>query len=69
MPEEEKTELRQRTNSRISQQCNYASLIIILITIASFIIGVADTFFVHLGIMISIALLAIAAINNPIQKG
>ena len=51
-----------------SQYCNYAALVIILISLASFVLGQFDAFFVQLGIMISIALLAIAAINNPTSQ-
>ena len=66
--EEEKDQLRSAVNAHISQYCNYAALVIILISLASFVLGQFDAFFVQLGIMISIALLAIAAINNPTRK-
>ena len=68
LPEEEKDQLRSAVNAHISQYCNYAALVIILISLASFVLGQFDAFFVQLGIMISIALLAIAAINNPTRK-
>lgn len=68
LSEEEKDQLRSVVNAHISQYCNYAALVIILITLASFVLGQFDVFFVQLGIMISIALLAIAAINNPTRK-
>lgn len=68
LSEEEKDQLRSAVNAHISQYCNYAALVIILISLASFVLGQFDTFFVQLGIMISIALLAIAAINNPTRK-
>ena len=66
--EEEKDALRARSNPRISQCCNYAALLIILVTFASYILGHADGFFFPIGIMASIALLAIAAVNNPSRK-
>lgn len=68
LSEEEKDQLRSAVNAHISQYCNYAALVIILISLASFVLGQFDAFFVQLGIMISIALLAIAAINNPTRK-
>lgn len=68
LSEEEKDQLRSSVNAHISQYCNYAALVIILISLASFVLGQFDAFFVQLGIMISIALLAIAAINNPTRK-
>lgn len=63
--EEEKRALRKRTNVWISRFCSYAALVIILIALASFVLGAENGFFVQLGIMVSIALLAIAAINDP----
>lgn len=66
--EEEKDKLRSAANSRISQYCNYAALVIILISLATFVLGHFDSFFIQVGTMISIALLAIAAINNPTRK-
>jgi hypothetical protein len=68
LSEEEKDQLRSAVNAHISQYCNYAALVIILISLASFVLGQFDAFFVQLGIMISITLLAIAAINNPTRK-
>lgn len=68
LSEEEKDQLRSAVDAHISQYCNYAALVIILISLASFVLGQFDAFFVQLGIMISIALLAIAAINNPTRK-
>lgn len=68
LSEEEKDQLRSAVNAHISQYCNYAALVIILISLASFVLGQFDAFFVQLGIMISIAFLAIAAINNPTRK-
>lgn len=68
LSEEEKDQLRSAVNAHISQYCNYAALVIILISLASFVLGQFDAFFVQLGIMISIALLAIAAINSPTRK-
>lgn len=68
LSEEEKDQLRSAVNAHISQYCNYAALVIILISLASFVLGQFDAFFVQLGIMISIVLLAIAAINNPTRK-
>lgn len=68
LSEEEKDQLRSAVNAHISQYCNYAALVIILISLASFVLGQFDAFFVQLSIMISIALLAIAAINNPTRK-
>ena len=65
LSEEKKSQVRRRTNARIAHWCSFAALIIILIDFAAFVIGKADPFFTQLGIMISIALLAIAALNNP----
>lgn len=65
IPEEEKVELRKKTNTYISRYCGYAALVIILVTFASFILGHGNYFFSQLGIMASIALLAIAVINDP----
>lgn len=65
IPEEEKIQLRKKTDSFISRVCSFAALVIILITFAAFILGKADGFYSQCGIMISIALLAISAINNP----
>lgn len=68
LSEDEKNELRSRSNARISQCCNYAALIIIVVAIASFVSGNFDSFFVQFGTMAAVALLAIAAINNPASK-
>lgn len=68
LTEEEKDRLRERTNLRISQLCSYVALVIILVALASFILGQSDGFYSQVGIMVSIALLAIAAINDPSRK-
>lgn len=68
LSEDEKNELRSRSNMRISQCCNYAALIIMVVAIASFVSGHSNGFFVQFGTMIAVALLAIAAINNPARK-
>ncbi len=68
LSESEKDELRSRVNRRISQCCNYMALIIMVVVIAQFVVGHADTFFSQFGSMVAIALLAIAAINNPAHK-
>lgn len=68
LSEEEKDELREKGNAHISQLCNFAALLIILVTFASFILEQSDLFFSQIGIMASIALLAIAAIKNPSRK-
>ena len=52
----------------ISRYCNYAALVIILVALASYVVGKGDVFFGQFGIMVSIALLAIAAINDPMRK-
>jgi magnesium-transporting ATPase (P-type) len=65
LKEEEKDQLRKSFNKRISQYCNFAALVIILISFATFVVGKFDSFFIQIGIMVSIALLAIAAIENP----
>ena len=52
----------------ISRYCNYAALVIILVALASYVVGRGDVFFGQFGIMVSIALLAIAAINDPARK-
>lgn len=45
------------------------ALVIVLIDFAAYVIGQADQFFTTAGIMIAIALLAIAMLNNPIDFG
>lgn len=67
--EEERTQVRHRTNARIAHACSFAALVIILVDFAAYVIGQADQFFLPLGIMISIALLAIAQLNNPTDSG
>lgn len=68
LSEEEKEQLRERSNKYISRYCNYAALVIILVALASYVVGKGDVFFGQFGIMVSIALLAIAAINDPTRK-
>lgn len=68
LSEEEKGLLRERTNKGISRLCSYAALVIILVALASFILGKSDGFYAQIGIMVSIALLAIAGINDPSRK-
>lgn len=63
--ETERTQVRVRTNARIAHACSFLALIIILIDLAAFAIGQADKFYTTAGIMIAIALLAIAMLNNP----
>lgn len=65
LTEDEKAALRKHTNSRLSHWCACAALIIILISCASYILGKFDIFFIRLGIMASIALLAFAVIKSP----
>lgn len=66
--EEEKAALRKKTNTTISRWCGFAALVIILITFAAFVLGQGNGFTSQCGIMISIALLAIAIINDPDRK-
>lgn len=54
--EAEKIEMRDRVNARIAHWCSFAA----------FVIGQDDWFWTVAGIMLSIALLAIAMLNNPI---
>lgn len=68
LSEEEKKQLRERSNKCISRYCNYAALVIILVALASYVVGKGDAFFDQFGIMVSIALLAIATINDPARK-
>lgn len=63
--EEQRAQVRSRTNARIAHACSFAALVIILIDLAAFAIGQADEFYTTAGIMIAIALLAIAMLNNP----
>lgn len=63
--EDERTQVRDRTNTRIAHACSFLALVVILIDFAAFVIGQGDEFFTKAGIMISIALLAIAMLNNP----
>ena len=65
LTEDEKADLRSETNSRVSHWCAWAALIIVLVSCASYILGQFDLFFIRLGIMVSIALLALALIKNP----
>lgn len=66
--EAEKIKLRKKVNALISRYCAFAALVIILITFAAFILGKANGFFSQCGIMISIALIALALINDPERK-
>lgn len=66
--EEERTQVRSLTNSRIQHACSFAALVIILIDLAAYVIGEADHFFTTAGIMIAIALLAIGMLNNPTES-
>lgn len=66
--EEERQQVRSRTNARIAHWCSFAVLVIILIDFAAYVIGQADQFFTTAGIMIAIALLAIALLHNPIDS-
>lgn len=68
LSEEEKELLRSDFNGKISYLCNWAALVIILVALASFVLGEFSLFFIQTGTMISIALLAIAAISNPKHK-
>ena len=63
--ETERTQVRARTNAGIAHACSFFALVIILIDLAAFAIGQADKFYTTAGIMIAIALLAIAMLNNP----
>lgn len=63
--EEQRKQVRARTNARIAHACSFFALVIILIDLAAFAIGQADEFYTTAGIMIAIALLAIAMLNNP----
>lgn len=65
LTEDEKADLRNETNSRVSHWCAWAALIIVLVSCASYTLGQFDLFFIRLGIMVSIALLALALIKNP----
>lgn len=65
LTEEEKVALRNHANSRVSHWCAWAALIIVLISFASYVLGKFDIFFIRLGIMVSIALLALSVIKNP----
>ena len=47
LSEEEKDQLRSAVNAHISQYCNYAALVIILISLASFVLGQFDAFFLQ----------------------
>ena len=68
LSEEEADKLRERSNDKISEICNLAALVVILIAFASFILGKADDFFVPVGIMASIALLAFGAVRNASRR-
>lgn len=65
LTEEEKAHVRHRVNARIAHWCSFAALVIILIDFAAFVIGQEDLFWMAAGVMLSIALLAIAMLNNP----
>lgn len=65
LTEEERTRMRRRTNRRIAHWCSFFALIVVLIDFAAYVIGQADEFFTTAGIMLSIALLAIAMLYNP----
>lgn len=63
LTESEKRSLRTTTDLRITSLCCYAALIIILIDLAAFIVGDQSSFFMVVGIMVAIALLASAGIQ------
>lgn len=63
LTESEKRTLRTTTDLRITSLCCYAALIIILIDLAAFIVGAQSSFFMVVGIMVAIALLASAGIQ------
>lgn len=63
LTESEKRTLRTSADLRISSLCCYAALIIILIDLAAFILGDQNSFFMVVGIMVAIALLASAGIQ------
>lgn len=65
LSEEERAEARRRTNARIAHGCSFLALVIILVDLAAFVIRQDDWFFATVGIMVAIALLAIAQLNNP----
>lgn len=67
--EEERKQVRNRTNARFAHWCSFVALVIVLIDFAAYVIGQADQFFTTAGIMIAIALLAIVMLNNPIDFG
>lgn len=69
LTESEKRTLRTSADLRITSLCCYAALIIILIDLAAFIVGDQNSFFMVVGIMVAIALLASAGIQFcAIQK-
>jgi uncharacterized membrane protein len=63
--EEERANLRAAFNARIAHGCSFVALVVILVDLAAFVIGQADEFFMLAGIMIAVALLAIAMLYNP----
>ncbi|MGI6105910.1 MAG: hypothetical protein ACOYD7_06970 [Raoultibacter sp.] len=72
IPEEEgqkrsKEELSESLNSRISYLCLLVALIIAVVTFATTILGEDNERFVILGLSLSVALVAIAGLQNHIK--
>lgn len=59
-----KENLRDSLNKRISYLCCLAALVLAVLTFATTIIGQDDMVFIVLGLSLSIALLAIAGLQN-----
>lgn len=62
--EEERKDLHVSFNNRISYVCKMAALIIAVVSFATVVLGQDDAQFVALGLCLSIALLAIAALQD-----
>lgn len=59
-----KEKLRESLNARISYLCCLAALVLAVLTFATTIIGQDNMVFIVLGLSLSIALLAIAGLQN-----
>lgn len=68
-PEKKKQQdLHETMNERISWLCRLAALIIAVVVFTTTILGQDDAVFVVLGLSLSIALLAIAGLQNHSKK-
>lgn len=66
--ESQRKDLHESFNNRISNLCRLAALVIAVVIFATTILGQSVEGFVILGLSLSIALLAIASLQDPSHK-